>query len=322
MNPHLRAMLRFWWLLVLGVLAGVLTLTLMVYRVDLKFPPKEVPKLTERAETSYTATLSLLVDSPESPYLRTQSHEVLDKTSLPPTRARTGGGGKDSSSTETSKKPESSTPTPLETRIVPDRASLVRAANFYPLLIESDTVTAMREKITGPIPGIVRARALGARTSGGRTRPSSIPVIQISSLASTPRHAIRLVEGTAQAFRKYLTAEQRRTKVAPEQKILLKELTSAKHAIPSGGASYSLPVLAGGAVFFAFVGLALMLDRTFPRRRREESAPAAGLEGQPAASEPAHLAVVENDPDALGQAVAQIAREVGALRARATQHTP
>jgi hypothetical protein len=316
-------LLRFWWLPVIGVAAAVVTGTLMVYRVDVKFPPTEVPKFTERTKPSYEARLTLLVDSPFSPYYGTQTREVVDKTQLELDRLRSGGGNRTESDTRAGSLPGegSKTPPKVETRLIPDRSSLVRAANFYPLLIESDAVTAMRKELTGPIPGVVHARALGARNSGGRTRPSTVPVIELTSLAPRPKQAVLLVNKTSEAFRTWLKKEQKRTKVTKAQTILLKELRAAGGAAPVGGTSYGLPLLTAFAVLLAFGGLAIVLDRAFPKRRDDEADTVVAGDAETGA-DATHLEVVTPEGEALGDTVARIAREVGALRAEAARRTP
>jgi len=244
-GSNVRALTRFWWLVLLGVVVGAVVATVMVYRVE----PGVPPKLTERAAKSYVASTELLVDSPTGPYLRA-GIGVTRPVQIP------------------SKPQGNSAPATTETdsTVVTDRKALLEAANLFPLLIESDEVSAIRARTMKVVPpGQVRAKALYSLQGENRFRPSVLPVIQIFAQAPTPAAAIRLTEGTAKAFNIWLAAEQRRADVPPKQRVVVRQLRVPRFAVATGGTSYGLPMLAAAVVVFGFAGLAVLLDRAFPR---------------------------------------------------------
>src|ERR1700733_4985217 len=116
-----HAFLRFWWVLMLGLAAAVAVGGLVAKRHR---PP------------TYSTPSQLLVDSAQHPFLRVSV------------------GSETSPSTSTSAKGVSSHPANN-----PDTQALVQAANFYPMLINSDVVKQYREKKFGGLPGTGKARA-------------------------------------------------------------------------------------------------------------------------------------------------------------------
>ena len=256
-GSNLRALVRFWWLVLLGIVAGAVVATAMAYRVELGWPP-ETPKLTERTVRTYQASTELLVDSPTGPYLRA-GVRLTAPVGVLPGKASTREG------TQSQKGTSQEAASQSEPTVITDRKALVEAANLFPLLIESDEVSAIRERMLGPVPGLVRAKALYSIQGENRFRPSVLPVIQIAAAAPSPAAAIRLTQGTAKAFTVWLAREQRRAKVPPRQRVVLRQLRVPRGAVASAGPAYGLPVLAAVAVMFGFAGLALLLDRSFPR---------------------------------------------------------
>ena len=71
-------MLRFWWVVLIGVMLASLIAVLAVYRVDFGVPPK----LVARSEQTYTTGARVLVTSLDKPYYRT-SVERPSRTSRP-----------------------------------------------------------------------------------------------------------------------------------------------------------------------------------------------------------------------------------------------
>src|SRR6476620_5063163 len=61
----LRAVVRFWWVALLGIVLAVLAFTFATYRVTMSFPPK----LEARAHSTYSASTQLLITSKGEPYL-------------------------------------------------------------------------------------------------------------------------------------------------------------------------------------------------------------------------------------------------------------
>jgi hypothetical protein len=236
MMLHARALTRFWWVVILGIVVAVVAM-LFVYR---------------SAERSHVAVGQLLVTSREAPYFTTTVREVETTTSP---RADT--------TPDRGNVPLSITAGP------PDVNTLVRAANMYPFLIESDLVTQQRDKMFGPLPGTVSSRALFAILTPVRFDPSDIPIIEIVGQAEKPGQAVRLTQATAAAFMRFIKLEQDNANLRRGDRIVIREIQRPTATIPVGGPSTGLVAMIGAAVLLAFGALAILLDRTFPRKRDE-----------------------------------------------------
>ena len=319
MIASLRALLRFWWVCLLGCIAAAVVLIVMVYRVDVGLPPK----LEQRAQIHYVASTERLGDSPTGPYLRGATGEVVQ-----PTRAGTAARAK----TTTAKASAAQAPRIIFT---PDKKGLIEAANLFPLIIESDEVQAIREQKIGVVPGRVTATALYAIRGANRYRPSNVPVIKINATAGTPVAALTLTQATTEAFRFWLATEQDKAKVPAAQRILVRDLRVPTGASPQGGPDYGLPLFAAIAVFSVFAGLALALDHAFPRRSPSTVAPpiapaitnqGAGVNEGAAANQGAvdNQGAADNSVDELMQLVdAALARVAGeASPSNGRRHAP
>ena len=173
MSATAGALLRFWWLVVAGIAAGVFV-AVLVYSLE--------------SEAKHTATTRVFVSSPSAPYLRTQQSQS------PAPRVRTirnATGG-----TRTVQQPSSASSE------APDTQTLVNAANLYPLLIESDRIKAIRESQAGTIPGTVKANALNSSTNTfGVFRPSTLPVDEVKATSRTAANASRARDGDGDGLR-------------------------------------------------------------------------------------------------------------------------
>jgi hypothetical protein len=252
-NDYVRSLLRFWWVLVIGLVVAQVAAIMAVYEVDLSSMP---PELNQREKPSYSAQGRLLVSDPDQPHLRTG---ITTKQAVTATA--------DGKTAE------------IPVTQAPDTATLVQAANVYPSLIDSDPVAKLREEMFGPTPGSLKVQALGAVASPSRFTPSRVPVIQVIGVANSPRNAIQLVERTDAAFVAWMTKAQDKAGIKPKQRITVVALQTPKSAASFGGSSSTLPVLVFGVVLMAFVALALFFDRMFPRRA---PAPAAEAVQEPA----------------------------------------
>jgi hypothetical protein len=234
-NPYVRAALRFWWVLVLGVLVASLTAVAMQYRTDFSSLP---PKLEERTKPTYSTTTRIILDSADRPYLRTSlTRPVEDETSARAAAA-------------------------VEER--PDIGTLVRLANLYPLYIEGDEVAAIREEMFGPLHGSVTAQGIYSIATIQRFEPSILPVIEIYAGATTAKGAVDLAQGTVDAFRRFIRDKQDRAGLKPGERVVIEELQRPRTAVPSGGGSPAMPLLGFMAVLLGFAALTILLDRLFP----------------------------------------------------------
>jgi hypothetical protein len=255
-NSYVRALRRYWWLLLVGIgIAGVAAVS-AVYRIDFGSVP---PTLEKRAQVTYTASARLLVTSAEAPYFR---------TTVPRTTEGTAAGGDETGATTF--------------RSAPDLGTLISTANLYPVLIESDEVQQIRQEMVGLLPGSVTARAIYAVSSANRFELSQVPVVEIYASAATYSGAVDLAQATVEAFKTYIDRNQDAANLEGDERILLQDLQRPEDAIATGGSSLSLPLMLFAVVSAAFAALAIVLDRLFPGglvRSRRRSVQLQGRDG-------------------------------------------
>jgi len=162
----LRAVVRFWWVALLGIVLAVLAFTFATYRVTMSFPPK----LEARAHSTYSASTQLLITSKGEPYLSSTNVnakiiKLPDSTTASTTGTATGtqqnstydsGSGADG-----------------------DLQRLVEIANSLPPRVTSDTVIRLRNKLFGRIAGSVSAVNPYAFSGAGGFREGPLPFIKI-----------------------------------------------------------------------------------------------------------------------------------------------
>jgi hypothetical protein len=246
MSQTVGALVRFWWLVVAGIAAGVFA-ALLVYSLE--------------SEAKHTATTRVFVSSPSAPYLRTQQSQAQ----APRVRTiRSGTGG-----TRTVRQP------PTASSEAPDTQTLVNAANLYPLLIESDRIKAIRESQAGTIPGTVKANALNSSTNTfGAFRPSTLPVDEVKATSGTAANAAELATATVTAFATWIKDQQRAARIPSAQRIIVTQLEEPE-LTTTGGPSLGLPLFVGALVFLGFCGMAVIADNARPVRDRERQSEAA-----------------------------------------------
>jgi len=264
-NPYVRGLLRFWWLLAIGIGLGALVAVGSVDRIKPGIPPK----LTPRKAPTYTSSASIMIDSNDCPYCRTGISTPV------PGRGGSASGadstGKAIQAASGSKNAKSATTYQTNP---PDTNVLVNAANLYPQLIQGDQVARMRDDLVGPIEGTVLAQtAFSSNRPYGSAKPSYLPLITISTTAGTPSDAMKLASGTVDAFRKYLIARQDRSGVPVGQRLLVENINRPAGALKVAHSSMTLPGALFVLILGAFGGLAILLDRKFPRRERHAAAP-------------------------------------------------
>jgi hypothetical protein len=253
MNATAGALLRFWWLVVAGIAAGALA-AVLVYSLQ--------------SEAKHTATTRVFVNSPSAPYLRTQQSQAATPK-VRTVRNATGG-------TRTVKQP------PAISSEAPDTQTLVNAANLYPLLIESDRISSIREAQAGTIPGTVKANALNSSTNTfGVFRPSTLPVVEVKATSRTADNASKLATATVDAFRTWIVDQQRGAGIPPAQRITVQQLQSPV-LTTTGGPSWGLPLFIGALVLLGFCGLAVIADNARPAREPSRaSEPTPGTAASP-----------------------------------------
>jgi hypothetical protein len=249
-NPYARALLRFWWLILIGVAAG--------FAVTIVVAKKHKP-------TTWYASVQVMVDSADRPFFRTAVTSVQQQ----PPRTQVITPRSNPRSTAAPETTAQVVTVPGQAQIInqsPDTAMLISAANFYPELVTSDAVTKLRERLFGVIPGNVGAAAMFAGAGQNRYRPSPFPIVQINVVSPTGKAAVRLATSTAIAFQKYVTRSQVQSHIPPKQRIIFRLLKTPQVAVPLKHKHLGLAILVGVVVIAAFLALAIGLDRIFSRR--------------------------------------------------------
>ena len=246
-NDYVRSLLRFWWVIVIGLVVAPAAAIMAVYNVDFSSCP--VADRALEAELLGSGTAARHGQRPAAP-----AHSV---TTLQAVAADAEG-----------------TPRLLPVTSAPDTATLVQAANLYPSFIESDPVAEIREEHVrrndGRAAGAGALRGLEPEPVHAVARPGD-PADRRRRHAEEgdrPRHAHE------HRVHQMDDAEPAAGGDRPRQRITVVPLQTPQAAAAFGGASSTLPVLVFGVVLMAFVALALLFDRMFPRRAKR-SAPAS-----------------------------------------------
>ncbi|MGH3044310.1 MAG: zinc ribbon domain-containing protein [Gaiellaceae bacterium] len=245
---YAAALKRFWWVLVIGLLFAMFAALSARFTVSF-FPPS----LDEKEEISYTAEARLLVNSASNPHFRSQ------ETTLQPI-------GPVADDTDPTSEEGDNEPTLVPYTQPPDLNTIIRNANTYPFLIESDGVADFRRQRFGELPGAVSAIGATSVVTANRVELSEIPVIRLVATAGSPEDAIGLADKTGKAFIGWLQQEQIDDNIRKEDRMVVEQLTIPKGAIASAGPSTTLPILVFVVVFAAFCVLAILLDRLVPAR--------------------------------------------------------
>jgi hypothetical protein len=244
------ALVRFWWLIVLGILlAGVAGAAVII---------------SERDQRTYLASGRLLVTSEAAPHFRIAVNRFVE---VPQPTDSSGNGGDD----ETAPVERA----PVLVTDTPDTKTLTQAANLYPLLIESDQVEEARTRMFGDLPGTLTARAIFAVATPGRFEPSDVPVIELIAEADTASGAIALARDTSKAFIKWISDQQEKAGLQPNERIVVQEIHNPSTANTTGGTPVSLVAVVALAILGAFVALAIALARLLPKPARVVEPPVA-----------------------------------------------
>jgi ribosomal protein L32 len=250
------ALRRFWWVLVIGLLFAMFAALSARFTVSF-FPPS----LEEKEEVSYTAEARLLVNSASNPHYRAKETTFVEQPPL-------GGGSDSTDSDSTDGSAEETEPRLVPFTQPPDINTIIRNANTYPFIIESDRVADYRRRQFGELPGTVTAIGATSVVTANRVELSEIPVIRLVAVAESPDDAVALADKTGKAFIGWLEQEQIDDKIRREDRMVVEQLTIPRGAVASEGPSTSLPILVFVVVLAAFCVLAILLDRLVPHRPR------------------------------------------------------
>jgi ribosomal protein L32 len=245
---YVGALKRFWWVLVIGLIFAIFASLSARFTVGF-FPPS----LAEKEEVSYTAEARLLVNSASNPHIRSA------ETTFEPVPTA----GEDTTDDPSA---EEEQPQLVPFSQPPDLNTIIRNANTYPFLIESDGVADFRRERFGELPGAISAIGATSVVTANRVELSEIPVIRLVAVAGSPEDAIALADKTGKAFIGWLEEKQVERRIERRDRMVVEQLTIPKGAIASQGPSTSLPLLVFVVVFAAFCALAILLDRLVPTR--------------------------------------------------------
>ena len=250
LQQMLRALVRFWWVAIVGIVLAGLVFVFATYTVTLGVPPK----LEARAKSTYTASTQLLITSKRDPYL--SAANVNNKVITYPTAAPT------TTDHDDGRRRRPRRPTATTTRGADgDLQRLVEIANSLPPRVTSDPVINLRNKRYGRIDGTRHGgqplRLLGrrrlplgpaARTSRSRARRNS------------PQDALDITNRTATRVQGLVRGAGRsRAKTKVNDRVLVEQVNSADRAFAQGG---SKPLLGVAAALLVLLGAAGLRART------------------------------------------------------------
>jgi hypothetical protein len=248
----LRALLRFWWVAIVGIVLAGVVFVFATYTVEFGVPPK----LTARAKSTYTSSTQLLITSKHDPYLSStnvnaqtiplgtvSSTDTAGNTTVQENKTYDSGSGADG-----------------------DLQRLAEIANTLPPRVTSDTVIRLRDERFGRIPGTVNAVNPYAFSGAGGFREGPLPFIKVTGTSDSPQNAIDITNRTVFAFKQWYAGEQAAAKTKPANRVLVEQVNTAAAATANGGAKPLLGVGAAFLVLLGAAGFALALERLIPRR--------------------------------------------------------
>jgi hypothetical protein len=270
LHQLLRALVRFWWVAIVGIVLAVVVFTFATYHVSAGFPPK----LESRAQSTYSASTQVLITSKREPYL--SATNVNAKIINLPT-SDTGGTG----TTGTGSTPTQSSTYDSGSGADGDLARLVEIANDLPPRVTSDPVIALRNRLYRRVNGSVTAVNPYAFSGAGGFRSGPLPYIKITGTANSKQDALDITNSTALAFKRWFEGRQAAARIKSADRVVVEQVNSADNAFPQGGSKPLLGIAAALLVLLGVAGLALALDRLIPHTIKPRRS-AAGERPEPA----------------------------------------
>jgi hypothetical protein len=256
----LRALVRFWWVALLGIVLAGLAYTFATYSVKLGLPPK----LTARTQPTYSASTQMLVTSKRDPNLSAANVNARV--------VRLGDGTAATAGTSTTTGTAATGPAytyDSSGGADGDLQRLDEIANNLPPRVASDPVVKLRNSMFGRIDGSVNAVNPYAFSGAGGFRSGPLPYIQINGSAATSQDAVAITNQTAVAFIAWFKGKQVANRIPTNSRVVVEQVNSADHATASGGSKPLLGIAAALLVLAGAGGFALALDRLIPRSRRK-----------------------------------------------------
>jgi hypothetical protein len=255
MAGYARSLQRFWWVLVIGLVFALLAA--LSARFSIGILP---PSLDEKDPVTWTAESRLLITSSDNPHFR--SKETVDV----PQPAAAGATTEETEGTEGDEQSQAE-PGTVPFSSPPDLNTIVRNANTYPYIIESDDVAEYRRQEFGELSGTVQALGVTSVVTANRVELTEIPIIRLIAVADTAEDAVGLADKTGKAFIGWLKDFQVENEIDLRDRMVVEQINVPTGAVASAGPSTSLPVLVFIVVFAAFCVLAVVLDRLLPPRQ-------------------------------------------------------
>jgi hypothetical protein len=280
LQQMLRALVRFWWVTILGIGLAGLVFVFATYKVTLGVPPK----LEARSQPTYAASTQLLITSKRDPYLSAANvnNRVIKFPSADSSTSGTTTTGGTTAPTQTYGYDNSGADGDLQ--------RLVEIANSLPPRVTSDPVIRLRNDKFRRIDGSVSAVNPYAFSGAGGFRSGPLPYIKINGTAKSRQDAIDITNTTALAFKQWFEDRQVKSGTKVGDRVLVEQVNSAETATPQGGSKPLLGVAAAALVLLGAAGFALALERLIPRRSRRTQRAVA-------APEPQELAGPADEPE-------------------------
>jgi hypothetical protein len=266
----LRALVRFWWVALLGIVLAGLAFTFATYTVKVGLPPK----LTARAHSTYSASTQLLITGKRDPNLSAANvnAKVIPLGTVTPATGAT--------STSTGTAATQAYTYDSSGGADGDLQRLDEIANNLPPRVTSDPVIKLRNRLFGRINGSVTAVNPYAFSGAGGFRSGPLPYIRITGTADAPQDALDITNQTAVAFKQWFEGQQVSKKIPVGNRVVVEQVNDASQVTAGGGTKPLLGVAAALFVLLGGSGLVLALDRLIPRRK-----PRAARIAAPAAPE-------------------------------------
>ena len=160
----------------------------------------------------------------------------------------------------------------LGTKQFADPTRFPSLAVLYAYLAMSDPVKQILHR-AGPARGTILASPVVSTQNGYGT---TLPLVAISGMGSTPAAAVALTIRATNAFRIFLEEQQMRNRIPAQNRVLLTVIAKADPPKLVKGRSKTLPLVVFVTVMLAILGLVFMLENIRPRVR-----PVAADEVQP-----------------------------------------
>jgi hypothetical protein len=250
MQLYSRVLLRWWPIMLIGLLvAGALTF-LSLFRVDTQ------GHVTARKSTQYVSYTQLFVTQKGFPWGRLGlTPTSADYAASQPTRTTSGA---------------TQTPRGAGTAQLADLSRLTSLAILYSHLATSDQVRAIMLRL-GPVTGTLEASALPATQNSNE----ALPIISIAAITDSATSAIALAQNASTALVSYIEQQQAENGILPADRVQLTTLNRPYKAKIFQKPSKTLPVVIFLTVLIATIGVAFIFENLRPRIRTVPGEPAA-----------------------------------------------